>query len=183
VRPSDFEWAWFNELLDCRLQKPEDFELVTNLRSPRRIATVVNRCEDLYHALPKWKRPRRTAQVEIEDESSDDLVYCVVQNVDEGVKLLRKLTEINSWAIVCLGETVPDDVPSDIRDRVITVEEAKGLHFSTVCLLNPGALFQRMCDDLASIADLNLESLTRRVDIDRFRVAVSRATERLFFVE
>src|SRR5262249_2558037 len=57
VRPTDFEWGWFQDLLHFRLSSPTEFKLQTNLRSPRRIATLVNRVWDLYGAIAKHERP------------------------------------------------------------------------------------------------------------------------------
>ena len=57
VRPTDFEWGWFQDLFHHRLSSPVDFKLQTNLRSPRRIAILVNRVWDLYGAIAKSERP------------------------------------------------------------------------------------------------------------------------------
>ena len=43
VRPTDFEWAWMNDMLHAMVGQPQEFRLTVNLRSPRRIADVVNR--------------------------------------------------------------------------------------------------------------------------------------------
>ena len=57
VRPTDFEWAWLNDMLHSMLGQPQEFKLTVNLRSPRRIADVVNRVWDLYDYLHKQDRP------------------------------------------------------------------------------------------------------------------------------
>ncbi|MBY0505099.1 MAG: hypothetical protein K2X03_14400 [Bryobacteraceae bacterium] len=51
VRPTDFEWRWLNDLLHHRLGASSEFKLSANLRSPRQIATLVNRVWDLYDEL------------------------------------------------------------------------------------------------------------------------------------
>ncbi len=57
VRPTDFEWAWLNDMLHTTLSQPLEFKLSVNLRSPRRIADVVNRAWDFYDYLHKHDRP------------------------------------------------------------------------------------------------------------------------------
>jgi superfamily I DNA/RNA helicase len=47
VRPTDFEWGWFNDLFHTAVGTPSEFKLSANLRSPRRIAEMVNRVWDL----------------------------------------------------------------------------------------------------------------------------------------
>jgi len=43
VRPTDFEWGWLNDLLHSEVGTPAEHKLSANLRSPRRIAEMVNR--------------------------------------------------------------------------------------------------------------------------------------------
>ena len=57
VLPTDFEWGWLSDLLHVRLDSPAEYKLSANLRSPRRIAELVNRVWDLYGHIQKQERP------------------------------------------------------------------------------------------------------------------------------
>ena len=46
-----------------------------NLRSPRRIADLVNRAWDLYDYLHKQDRPSGSGYAEIDDDSPDQILY------------------------------------------------------------------------------------------------------------
>jgi superfamily I DNA/RNA helicase len=43
IRATDFEWAWLNDMVHTTLSQPQEFKMSVNLRSPRRIADLVNR--------------------------------------------------------------------------------------------------------------------------------------------
>jgi hypothetical protein len=78
VRPTDFEWAWLNDMLHTSLSQAQEFKLSVNLRSPRRIADVVNRAWDFYDYLHKQDRPSGTGYAEIDDDSPDQILYAAV---------------------------------------------------------------------------------------------------------
>ena len=40
VRPTDFEWGWFQDLVHHRIASPQDFKLQVNLRSPLRLSLI-----------------------------------------------------------------------------------------------------------------------------------------------
>jgi len=74
VRPTDFEWAWLNDMLHSMVGQPQEFKLTVNLRSPRRIADVVSRIWDLYGYLHKQDRPSGTGYAEIDDDGTDQIL-------------------------------------------------------------------------------------------------------------
>ena len=76
MRPTDFEWAWLSDMLHHRMGAPSEYKLSANLRSPRRIAELVNRVWDLYSLIEKQERPRGAGQAEIEDDATDQILYC-----------------------------------------------------------------------------------------------------------
>ena len=67
---------------------------------------------------------------------------------------------------------------------VLTPAVVKGLEYQSVCVLEPGPTLQRLGAgvDLHSNAP-ELEAHSRRTAIDRLRVAISRTTENLAFIE
>jgi tetratricopeptide (TPR) repeat protein len=176
VRPTDFEWAWLNDMLHSMVGQPQEFKLTVNLRSPRRIADVVNRVWDLYDYLHKQDRPSGTGYAEIDDDGPDQILYATVPRA-ELLPLLTSLSAREGLALIAFDKA---DLPSEILPFVLSPAEAKGLDFHSVCVLNGGSLLQHIVNDRASAAT---DILSRRLAIDQLRVALSRPTERLFWVD
>ncbi len=184
VRPTDFEWGWLSDMLHARLTTPSEFKLSANLRSPQRIAQLVNRVWDLYSFLEKQERPSGTGLAEIEDDATDQLLYCSATPGPDLNELLTVLSAREGLAIITLEDTVPKYVPEAAQAGVLTVSEAKGLDFNSVCVLDPGRTLERiMKDDGRFRATADIEGLRRRLAIDQLRVALSRPTERLFWLD
>ena len=184
VRPTDFEWAWLSDMLHHRLGAPSEYKLSANLRSPRRIAELVNRVWDLYSLIEKQERPRGAGQAEIEDDATDQILYCTATPGAELDELLTLLAAREGLALITLEETTPAFIPESVRPAVLTVAEAKGLDFHTVCVLDPGRHIQRiMAQGGRWRGDSNLLSLRKRLAIDQLRVAVSRPAERLVWID
>ena len=67
---------------------------------------------------------------------------------------------------------------------VLTPAVVKGLEYQTVCVLEPGRTLQRLSAEVDLLSNApELEAHSRRTAIDRLRVAISRATENLAFIE
>lgn len=184
VRPTDFEWGWFQDLLHFKLESPLEFRLGANLRSPRRIATLVNASWDLYTSIAKQDRPSGAGEAEIDEDASDQILYCAATPGPDLDSLLATLSEREGLAVVALAETLPEWIPEELRHRVLTVPEAKGLDFHSVCALDPGRHLELILRDEERLRRSHqVEPLTRRLAIDQLRVAISRPTERLFFLD
>lgn len=183
VRPTDFEWGWFQDLIHHRLASPEEFKLQVNLRSPRRIAAVVNRVWDLYGAIAKHERPGGSGIAEIDDNAGDQVIFCAAKAGPEVDELLRVLSEREGLAVIALGDEIPAYVPEPLRHRVLTSFEAKGLDFQSVCVLDPGKWVDRVLRGREHGRALELEELSKRLAIDQLRVALSRPSERLYWLE
>ncbi len=184
VRPTDFEWGWLNDLLHSQIGTPSEHKLSSNLRSPHRIAELVNRVWDLYSHLQKQDRPSGTGYAEIEDDATDQILYCSASPGAELDQLLISLAAREGLALITLEDTVPPYVPEAARAAVLTVSEAKGLDFNSVCVLDAGRNLDRIVHDEGRLrVDQDIEGLRRRLAIDQLRVALSRPTERLFWLD
>ncbi|MCW5981206.1 MAG: hypothetical protein KIT09_24195 [Bryobacteraceae bacterium] len=184
VRPTDFEWGWLNDLLHSRLGAPAEFKLSVNLRSPRRIAEIVNRVWDLYSHIEKRDRPSGAGVAEIDDDATDQIYYCVAVAGAELDQLLENLSTREGLAIITLDNSVPDFVPERLRPSVLSVSEAKGLDFHSVCVLDAGRQLDRIIrDQKPSRTGWDIEDLRKRLAIDQLRVALSRPTERLLWID
>ena len=184
VRPTDFEWGWLSDLLHAQIGTPYEYKLGTNLRSPRRLAELVNRVWDLYSHIEKQERPSGTGQAEIEDDATDQIFYCTATPGPELNELLIALSAREGLAMVTLDDAVPTYVPEAMRAAVLTVAEVKGLDFNSICVLDAGRHLESILHQQENFrADSGLEGLRKRLSIDKLRVALSRATERLLWVD
>ncbi len=107
VRPTDFEWGWLSDILHARLTTPTEFNLTANLRSPQRIAEMVNHVWDLYTFLEKHERPSGRGIAEIEDDATDQIIYCSTTSGPELDALLINLANREGLALITLEETIP----------------------------------------------------------------------------
>jgi len=184
IRPTDFEWGWLSDLLHAQLGTPSDYKLSANLRSPQRIAALVNRVWDLYACVEKQERPSGSGYAEIEDDATDQILYCTATAGPELSELLTALSRREGLALITLEDAVPDYVPEAARQAVLTVSEAKGLDFHSVCVLDAGRHIEHVLrQDWRQRADSDIEDLRKRLAIDQLRVAVSRPTERLIWLD
>jgi superfamily I DNA/RNA helicase len=184
VRPTDFEWGWLSDLLHSQFGSPTEYKLSANLRSPHRIAELVNRVWDLYSHIQKQERPSGSGYAEIEDDATDQILYCTAAAGPELNELLISLSTREGLALISLEDTVPAYVPEAARGAVLTVSEAKGLDFHSVCVLDAGRHIERIVRDGSHMrADSDIEGLRKRLAIDQLRVAISRPTERLFWLD
>ena len=186
VRPSGFEWSLLSTLLAHTLTAPQRFTLDTTLRSPQRIARVIERASELYRnsGLERRLRPADQRHRPGGDPTDAQLFYVDAPSVGEAIRLLDRLNVLANVAIVTPGADPPAWLPDRLVDMVLTPAVVKGLEYQSVCVLEPGPTLQRLDAgvDLHSNSP-ELEAHSRRTAIDRLRVAISRATESLAFIE
>ena len=186
VRPSGFEWSLLSSLLAQTLTAPQRFTLDTTLRSPERIARVTERASELYRntGLKRRLRPADQRHEPGGDPTDAQLFYVDAPGGREALRLLDRLNDLANVAVVTPGADPPEWLPDRLVDMVLTPAVVKGLEYQSVCVLEPGPTLQRLNAgvDLHSNAP-ELEAHSRRTTIDRLRVAISRATENLAFIE
>ncbi len=184
VRPTDFEWGWLSDLLHTQLATPSEYKLSANLRSPRRIAGLVNRAWDLYAHVQKSERPSGIGQAEVDDDATDQILYCCSTRGAELDELLTSLSTREGLALITLEDSVPSWIPEAARSVVLTVSEAKGLDFHSVCVLDPGTHMDRVLyQDSRLRSGSEIQGLRKRLAIDQLRVALSRPAERLIWLD
>ncbi len=87
-------------------------------------------------------------------------------------------------AVVSPNNDVPQWLRDRLHDMVLTPDVVKGLEYQTVCVLNAGTLLKNLNADISAHIDSpELEHHSRRTSIDQLRVALSRTTETLVFVD
>jgi|GEM_PF-582623 len=175
VRPTDFEWGWLNDIFHAEIATPSVYKLSANLRSPRQIAELINKVWDLYAHLDKRDRPSGQGWASIEDDAADQILYCAAAPGEDLTTLLTDLQNREGLAIVSFAESNPN-IPG-----ALTPAEIKGLDFHSVCVIDPGAQLEKIKSARGNSVDI--ENLSRRLAIDQLRVAVSRPTERLIWLD
>ncbi len=184
VQPSGFEWARLKDLLDTRLTRPHEFVLDESVRYPPRIAHVIDNAQKLYVGLHRRERPANQRR-QLSDETLEALLcYVEVADTNGAFSLLEQLKDVADLAVVTPEDAVPEWVPEHLENMVLTPSIVKGLEYQAVCVLNPGSLLQRLNSQIDERDDApELELHSRRTAIDRLRVALSRATELLAFID
>lgn len=184
IRPTDFEWAWLNDLLHHLLGTPAEHKLTANLRSPRRIAELVNRVWDLYSHLSKQDRPGGAGAADIEEDAADQIVYCAGMPGAELSELCQSLASREGLALISMEQPLPSYLPEAVRDNVLVPSEAKGLDFQSVAVLGAGRKLRQITAGREAFrGDSGIDALARRLAIDELRVVLSRPTERLYWID
>ena len=181
VRPSGFEPNRLNSLLHGTLTRPREIPLDHNVRSPSLISDVIERASKLYRLIDKDWRPKNQKSRPVEEEVMARLIHVSVPDRETAGSLVGELDDVADVAVVSPRETIPEWVPRDHRHVVHTPESVKGLEYGSVCVLDVGKLVKRIRRDTEDIGPLQIQA--RRTAIDGLRVAVSRATENLVFVD
>lgn len=183
VRPSGFDWGPFNDLIARRVATPRKFQLEDNLRCPARIAGVIERASTRYAHLEKGCRPTKQRHRSGGQHVDAHLFHVDARSVSDAVDLLDRLEDVEGVVVLSPQNDGPPWVPEHLRDAVLTPADAKGLEYQSVVLLDPGKLLARLEPSALDPGAAELEEHARRTTIDQLRVALSRATETLAFVD
>lgn len=121
------------------------------------------------------------AQEAHDTEDVSNLFHIKVADRNQTNELLEKLAGITDVEVISVES---NDFQADYDNEVLTPEIAKGLEYYSVCVLNPGQLLRKLETESPEGADaIKLEEYARRSTIDRLRVALSRATDTLAFID
>jgi hypothetical protein len=164
----------------------EETQLDSNLRCPRNVREVLDRASELYVKLPKSERPGDQTPPSDGDIHDARLLLTECASEDEVCSLLAKLIEQPDMAVISLdpkfNKTIAECTNAkEVVQRILTPDEAKGLEFQSVCLINPGSHLMSFNDSIEKAGEL--DDLAARTSLDQFRVAVSRATGDLVFLD
>ena len=183
VRPSGFEWGRFNDLIARQVGTPRRFQLEDNLRCPVKIAGVIERASTSYAHLEKGRRPRKQGHRSGGQHLDAHLFHVDAQSVSDTVELLERLEDVEGVVVLSPQNDRPSWIPTHLLDAVLTPADAKGLEYQSVVLLDPGKLLASLTPEVVDLTRTELEEHARRTTIDQLRVALSRATETLAFVD
>lgn len=184
VRPSGFDWGVLNDMVTSLLaEQPKTFYLEDNLRCPRRIGEVIERASRWYGDLEKERRPKKQRNHSSGQHVEAHLFHVDVERKRDAVGLLKRLQDVDGVVVLSPQDDPPAWVPKSLQEVIMGPAEAKGLEYQSVCLLDPGRLIKRLDSDKDESKIDELEASDRRTTIDQLRVALSRATETLAFID
>ena len=182
VRPTAFNWRRTRDLLHARVGRPKTYVLDGQVRCPQRIAEATGMTNQYYRELEKNNRPGGQHGTE-PAQTGGGRVLQVSTNGSERTDLIRELAESAGICVINATAEIPEWVPEELRQQVLTPAEAKGLEYQTVCVIN---LFQGCCTAVTTKltgSDNTLSQEVRRSAIDQVRVAMSRSTDTLVILE
>ena len=164
----------------------EETQLDSNLRCPRNVREVLDRASELYVKLRKQERPGNQAPPSEGDLHDARLLLTECTSEEEACILLAKLMEQPDLAVISLDSKFKKTIAKctngkEVIQRILSPDEAKGLEFQSVCLINPGSHLKSFDDSIKKT--MELDDLAARTSLDQFRVAVSRATGDLVFLD
>ena len=184
VRPSGFDWGALNGLLADRLDRPREFLLEAKLRSPEPISAVIENASRMYAELARGLRPSNQRRLPESDAVDARLFHVGVPGESEALDLIGRLSTIDNLVIVVIDAVIPEWVRGELRSVVLTPQAVKGLEYQAVCVLDPGEALRSMMEPVSEHAvSPNLDHHLKRTSMDRFRVALSRSTESLVFLD
>ena len=185
VRATDFDWGELKDLVGLLLGAPEEFHLPGNVRSPRTLTRVVNRSWELYKAFAKSQRPRGYAEAEVDESAVGSVLW--VDARQDLPRVLAAIARIPGAALVYPSTTVPADVRRAADDAGVLLTlgapEAKGLDFRVVFVLDAGRLAHKVWEVVPAQTEVAIAEIENRISVDSIRVAISRSTEVIVFVE
>ncbi len=183
VRPTFFEFSELNDQLFAQGYHPQSTTLASNLRSPKVIADSVIRAKSFNGLLPAKYRPADQA-VRPSDYETEALL--ALSYFDDQRDLIRLVETLSANPNVYFIELYEDSerleadlgIHGQLTQVFNTAEAVKGLEFASVCIVGASALIDAL-DPYRAQQD----PLAFRLDVNRLRVAMSRAVEHLIFIE
>ena len=182
ILPTAFRWASITNTLRQHGFTPQQFHLDTILRSPRRIAQSIDNSSTLYSSLTRQHRPGSQQTNDPSDNIEAITITCPVADPIQLGRLIDRIAAIPDCVVITADIQPPDYLPEHTNANILTTAAAKGLEYRHVCIITPG---RSICDAAPFQDDhrSTLLQLEARNSIDRLRVAISRATQTLVFIE
>lgn len=201
VQPTGFQWGVTKNLLGERLAvHPQRVGFQSQRRSPLAIARLMDRSWDLYASLPRDLRPSAQKSVTALEEGGEAEEAGVVafvsmsSNVEGSTeskdwrRLLTAMTRRPGRALIDLESALAPhrtaiDAVDGAAEVVFDPREIKGLERATVLVTGLQAANTRLDELLEDDEQDRIAALEARRLIDQMRVALSRSTNRLIFLE
>ena len=187
VRPTGFTQGALNGLLHqtFKNRKKKEFVLTKSLRTPKRIAGLLDLIsEKFYEEIDKSHRPPVAALETFDSEDqATGLILHAEAPVSQKREILKKISKKDDICFIFLNAP-GENMPSEILSKSYTPETVKGLEFETVCIVDAGEFVVELQGEyICEYDETPLSNQEARLRIDKFRVAVSRTTQTLIFLD
>ena len=187
VRPTGFTQGALNGLLHqtFKNRKKKEFVLTKSLRTPERIAGLLDLIsEKFYEEIDKVHRPPvATSDTFDSGDQATGLILHAEAPVSEKIEVLQQIAKKEDICFIFLNAP-GENLPSEILSRSYTPETVKGLEFETVCIIDSGEFVCELLGEyICEFEGTPLSNQEARLRIDKFRVAVSRTTQALIFLD
>ena len=184
VRPTGFSWAGLSKLIEQTLgSTPRMFPLDQHVRSPRRIAATVVNAAEHYITVDKALRPTKQYRQQHEEQLEGQLIHVAVESIQEANDLVRELAQGDDIAVLNAWWEKPKWLDPELESSVLTPDEAKGLEYQTVCILEAGPVLLALTNARINPDFQTIVQETHRSMVDGLRVGLSRATETLVLID
>lgn len=197
VRPSGFDHGVLGERVGAQLGRLDKQELRGSLRCPPKINAVIAQVGRFWSDLTRDLRPSGASKDLLptddpiaeggevsagKSQPEEGRVFAItVPTGEEAVAFLEDLTGLTRTKVIVASARPPEWLPPHVRDAVLTPAEAKGLEYEAVVVLDPGKSLARFRSFSKEEWRLNEEQ--SRTLIDQLRVAISRASDCLAFLD
>ena len=116
---------------------------------------------------------------------SGRLVYCSLKDEEEWSELTDIFAKLSRARMVYPGFTAPDELlaKSSENSSIVTSSEVKGLDFDVVALIDAGSKQLQLRQLLEKRVDEPYAEVFGRTMADQYRVAASRASEKLILLD
>ena len=157
--------------------------MASNLRSPERIAKVVEATGRQYDLFERGDRPRGQVQTSIDQDLPGQVTYCEIPSEAALRELVNSVEKSPRVRLVYPGSRLPEDIAKIDEGGVIwTADEVKGLDFETVIVLDAGER-QLVLRERLEDSESRIGRVWGRTLADQFRVCVSRSTSKLILTD
>lgn len=187
VRPTGFTQRALNDLLHQTFKNRQktDYVLNKSLRTPKRVASLLDLIsEKFYEEIDKSHRPPVAALETFDSEDqATGLILHAEAPISEKSEVLKTISKKDDICFIFLNAP-RENIPSEIFSKSYTPETVKGLEFETVCIVDAGDFVVELHEEyICGFDETPLFNQEARLRIDKFRVAVSRTTQTLIFLD
>lgn len=190
VGNSAFDFGELSNIVAERFTKPSSYSLGSNLRSPSRIAAVVDSVCAMYGELQKRDRPRGSGAEDEFDAVQGEVLLCEGWHDRAATaELLRWMGSQPDIVVVAADPELARKAMEESGlgggdDLLSSPLKVKGLEWPTCCVVAPSRVVMAVKDAAGpGCPEAEVDDLRRRRLVDGLRVALSRATDRLVLLE
>ena len=182
IQPSGFQWSDLTALVRLTGATPQDHVLLDPVRAPARVAQTLNRLNSLYTLIGRDIRPSTHQAPPPGDATTGATIVAAVPE-DAIASFTTRLAELPDTFIISVADPPPSWLPAVAKQNLLTPEQVKGLEQANVAIIGAAAVLDTILQPDHGRRYPQLDAISIRSHIDRLRVAASRTSQNLVFIE